>query len=204
MSEFTSTAMVEPNLSEVDIVKKYVPIEQRDDVTVDELERMSLPYPAELYNGRVVYKMANLEHGFIQTNVIGVLRDYLKTHPIGRIASETNFRLWDDRLKESRIPDLCFIAKERVPKDKRRFPDMAPDLAVEIVSEDDSYRKIMEKVNAYLQRGTEIVWVIFASTREVLVCTSEGKHYVRDVLTAPEVLPDFALSVEEIFAGVED
>jgi Uma2 family endonuclease len=111
---------------------------------------------------------------------------------------------WDDRPKESRIPDVCFIAKARVPKDKRRFPAMAPDLAVEIPSPDDSFTKIMEEVNAYLQQGTKIVWVIFASTREILVCTATGKHYVQDVLTAPDVLPDFELSIEGIFEGVED
>jgi len=206
METLTAPSMTGYDLSEVDIAteREDVPIEQRHDVTVDELERMSLPYPAELYNGKVVYKMANFDHGIIQNNVGGALRDYLKTHPIGRAATETNFRLWSDRPKESRIPDVCFIAKERIPKDKRRFPALAPDLAVEIVSEDDSYKKIMAKVKAYLQQGTKVVWVIFASTEEVLVCTATGKHYVDidEVLTVPDVLPDFALPVKEIFEGV--
>lgn len=34
-----------------------LPIEQRTDVTVEELENISLPYPAELYNGKVVFKL---------------------------------------------------------------------------------------------------------------------------------------------------
>jgi Uma2 family endonuclease len=206
METLTAPSATEYDFSAVDIDRDDIPIEERNDVTVDELERLSLPYPAELYNGKVVYKMANFDHGIIQNNVGGALRDYLKTHPIGRAATETNFRLWSDRPKESRIPDVCFIAKERIPKDKRRFPALAPDLAVEIVSEDDSYKKIMAKVKAYLQQGTKVVWVIFASTEEVLVCTAEGKHYVGidEVLTAPDVLPDFALPVKEIFDGVED
>jgi len=204
MEQLTATIPIAHNFSEMVAVKNYVPIEERNDVTVDELERLSLPYPAELYNGKVVYKMANYQHGKIQTNLIRLFGKYLDNHPIGDIVSETNFRLWDDRPNESRIPDVCFVAKDRVPKNMRRFPTMSPDLAVEIVSEDDSYKKISEKTKAYLQQGAKIVWVVFAATREVLVCTAKGKHYAQDILTAPEVLPEFELPVQEIFAGVEE
>ncbi|MDZ7363789.1 MAG: Uma2 family endonuclease [candidate division KSB1 bacterium] len=206
METLTAPSMTEYDLSEVDMAREDIPIEERNDVTVDELERLSLPYPAELYNGRVVYKMANYEHSRIQINVGSALRNYEKSHPIGHTLTELNVRLWKDRPTESRVPDVCFIVKDRIPKNKRRFPDVAPDLAVEIVSEDDSYNKIMAKVKAYLQQGTKVVWVIFASTQEVLVCTTAGKYYVGidEVLTAPDVLPDFALPVREIFWGLEE
>ena len=206
METLTAPPMTEYGLFEVEIAREDIPIEERNDVTVDELERLSLPYPAELYNGKVVYKMANFDHALIQSNVHGTIFIYLKSHPIGYVVDEANFRLWNDRPKESRIPDVSFVAKERVPKDKPRFLAMAPDLAVEIVSEDDSYKKIMAKVKAYLQQGTKVVWVIFASTQEVLVCTAADKYYVDldEVLTAPEVLPDFALPVREIFDGIDE
>jgi Uma2 family endonuclease len=48
--------------------------------------------------------------------------------------SEVNFRLWPERNKESRIPDLAFVKKERMPKNWMHFPAIAPDLAVEIAS----------------------------------------------------------------------
>ncbi|MDZ7363964.1 MAG: hypothetical protein ONB46_25110 [candidate division KSB1 bacterium] len=46
-----------------------VPLEQRNDVTVDELEKLSLPFPAELYNGRVAFKMPTFAHAVIQNNI---------------------------------------------------------------------------------------------------------------------------------------
>lgn len=189
--------------AEAEIDSGPIPLEQRIDVTADELERMPLSYPAELYNGRVVPKMANLEHGLIQSNIIGELRSYLKRNPVGYVATDTNFRLWSDRPKESRNPDVCFISNARKPKDLRKFPEMAPDLAVEVVSPDDSFGKVMDKVDPYLQQGTQIVWLVFPYTREVLVCTSEEKHSVRDVLTAPDLLPGFELPLDEVFAGIE-
>ncbi len=183
-------------------VPQPVPIEKRSDVTVDELERLSLPYPAELYNGKVMYKMANLAHGIIQSLIGARISIYLEKNRIGYAMSETNFRLWQDRPRESRIPDIAFIKKERLPEDLYRFPALAPDLAVEIISPDDSFFKVMEKVDEYLSAGTQLVWLVIPNTREVLVCTAERKYSVRDSLTAPGLLPGFELPVDEIFEAL--
>ncbi|MGH7492765.1 MAG: Uma2 family endonuclease [bacterium] len=180
-----------------------VQLEQRTDVTVDELEGLSLPHPAELYDGRVVYKMPNYAHGLIHSNLDYALRHYLKSRPIGYVSIDANFRLWPNRPRESRAPDLSFILKERLPQDLTRFLPMAPDLAIEILSPDDTFARVMEKVDAYLQQGAQIVWIVIPDTREVLVCTSQGKYSVRDRLTAPELLPGFELQVPEIFTGLE-
>lgn len=61
----------------------------------------------------------------------------------------------------------------------------------------------MAKVEEYLAQGTKLVWVVIASTREVLVCNAERKYIERNKLTAPELLPDFEIAVTDIFAGVE-
>jgi len=50
------------------IAQEEQPLELRSDVTVDELERLALANAAELYNGRVVFKMPNFIHGVIQIN----------------------------------------------------------------------------------------------------------------------------------------
>jgi Uma2 family endonuclease len=98
------------------VPSERLPIEERTDVTVDELERMSLPYPAELYSGKVFYKMANPAHGMIQTKIAKRLDLYLDENPIGYAMTETNFRIWPSRTKESRIPDVAFVRKERMPQ----------------------------------------------------------------------------------------
>lgn len=192
-----------PNAAEALAESTGIAIEQRTDITVDELERMSLPYPAELYDGRIVYKMPNYAHSVIQANLTRKIGNFLETHPIGLVGGNGNFRLWPDRARESRAPDVTFILSKNLPKDFHRYPTMAPDLAIEILSPDDSFDKIMEKVEEYLDAGTKTIWLVIASTREVLVCKPEGKHSVRDVLTAPELLPGFELPVQDIFAGVE-
>jgi Uma2 family endonuclease len=204
-SILTAPAEIEERGMEANAVGavEEVPLEQRTDVTVDELEKLSLPFPAELYNGRVVFKMPNFAHAVIQNNIGKKIGNYLDTHPIGLVGGDANFRLWPERRHESRGPDVSFILKERLPQNLFRFLPMAPDLAVEILSPGDSFMQVMEKVDEYLRQGVKIVWLAIANTREVLVCTSKGKYSVRDTLTAPELLPGFELPVQDIFAGIE-
>jgi len=207
MANSTSTASAEikeqGQAAESFVADQEIPLEQRTDVTVDELEKLSLPFPAELYNGKVVFKMPNPAHGMIQNKIGHKIESYLETHPIGVVFGNTNFRLWPERKRESRAPDVSFILNNRLPKDLFRYPAMTPDLAVEILSPDDCFEDMMEKVDEYLSQGVKLVWVVITRTREVLVCSTQSKYVVRDKLTAPELLPGFELAVADIFVGLE-
>ena len=180
-----------------------IPLEQRTDVTVDELEKLSLPFPAELYDGKVVYKMPNPAHGMIQNTIGRKIGNHLESNPIGIVFSDTNYRLWPERKRESRAPDVSFILNGRLPENLFRYPAMAPDLAVEILSPDDSFEDMMGKVDEYLSQGAKLVWVVITRTRQVLVCNAQSKYIVKDKLTAPELVPGFELPVPNIFVGLE-
>jgi len=179
-----------------------IPLEQRTDVTVDELEKLSLPFPAELYDGKVVFKMPSLGHAIIQNNIGRKIGNYLEANPIGVVGGDANYRLWPERNRESRAPDVSFILKDRLPKDLFRYPLIAPDLAVEILSPGDNFEDVMDKVDEYLLQGAKLVWVVICRRREVLVCTAQSQYIVKDKLTAPELLPGFELAVKDIFAGL--
>lgn len=182
--------------------KKNLSLEERNDVTVEELERTSLPTSAELYDGKVVFKMPNLEHGMVQANIAAEFKFFLRESPVGYVTTETNFRLWPERPRESRIPDIVFLKKARLPQDLRHFPALAPDLAVEIISPEDNFSEVMDKVDAYLEQGTQVVWLILCVKREALVCTASGIRREREKLAAPELLPGFELSLARVFEDV--
>ncbi len=202
MAASISTFAAQAVAVEDTIARQDLPIEQRADVTVDELEKYPLPFPAELYDGKVVFKMPSFAHAVIQNNIGAALGIYLKSNAIGLAGSDANYRLWPEHKSASRAPDVSFILKERLPEDLHRYLPIAPDLAVEILSPDDSFEGMMRKVDEYLFHGVKIVWIVIVSTREVLVCTALGKHSVRDILTAPELLPGLELPLAEIFAGL--
>jgi len=202
VSTISAEIIEQAQAAESFVTDREIPLEQRTDVTVDELEKLSLPFPAELYNGKVVYKMPNFLHGVIQGNVVYEINGYLRVHPIGLVGDNANYRLWPERAKESRAPDVSFVLKDRLPQNLQRYLPIVPDLAVEILSPGNDFEDMMEKVDEYLAQGAKLVWVVITRTREVLVCTKQGKHTVRDKLTAPELLPGFELPVKDIFVGL--
>ena len=204
MNNATATVSTPPSqTSSLHTEYRELPLEQRDDITVDELERLALPATAELYDGRLVFKIANPLHAALAARLATALNNYVDTNPIGMVFTEAHFRLWPERNDHARVPDVSFVVTARLPEDMRHYPAMAPDLAVEILSPTDNFFAVMDKVDEYLQQGAKIVWLVIPQKEEVLVCTSEGKHSVRDVLTAPELLPGLQLSLKKVFASVK-
>ena len=49
---------------------------------------------------------------------------------------------------------------------------MIPNLAVEVVSKSNTGEEILAKLGDYFQTGTELVWVVYPSARQVYVYTS--------------------------------
>lgn len=104
-----------------------------------------------------------------------------------------------------RIPDVAYVAKGCFDKLPRRF-QFAPDLAVEIVSEDeDTLRKTIQ----YLEAGTNVVWAVYPDEREIIVLTlndARNLHGLRlniaDTLARGDVLPGFSLAIATLFAGL--
>jgi len=52
------------------------------------------------------------------------------------------------------------------------FPDLAPDLAVEVLSPGDSPRHVLDKVGEYLQSGVRLVWVIHDESEQPSIALS--------------------------------
>ena len=77
----------------------------------------------------------------------------------------------------------------------------APDLAVEIVSPSDSMTAVEQKVELYLQNGTQLVWVINPDLRHATVHRSNGTIAVvrsDGSLDGESVLPGFTCTLTEI------
>ena len=101
-------------------------------------------------------------------------------------------------------PDVAFVRAERLPSpaEQERFPPIAPDLAVEVVSPSDRMRDVNEKVELYLALGVPLVWVVHPRRRTVTVRRREQEPRVLregDVLDGEDVLPGFRLPVANVF-----
>jgi Uma2 family endonuclease len=101
-------------------------------------------------------------------------------------------------------PDIAFIRQQRVAVTglSTKFYPGAPDLAVEVMSPNDSVREVDAKAQAWLDHGALEVWVVNPQRRMVaihrsgseIVTLSEG-----ETLESPDLLPGFSCAVRELF-----
>jgi len=156
----------------------------------------------ELYQGKIVEKMPTVEHGFIALNIGAALRQYLKQNPIGIATVKSCHRSPNDELNDY-LPDVALLLGPAVPLVRKGAALFMPDLAVEIKSPDDSLRQMREKASSYLERGTQLVWLVLPAQQivEVYTANDESVMGIDGVLTGDPILARFALFVKEVFEG---
>ena len=142
-------------------------------------------------------------HGVVVLRLGSRLERWSEGGPGGTVGVESGFFLGRDP-DTVRGPDVFYVAPERVPDAgiPEAFWNVAPDLAVEVVSPSEKVGDVREKVRDYLAAGTPLVWVVYPRTREVVVHTPDGlarTHEGEDVLEGFESLPGFACAVSDLF-----
>ncbi|MFP4438937.1 MAG: Uma2 family endonuclease [Chloroflexaceae bacterium] len=158
----------------------------------------------ELVRGEVVETMPpGGEHGAIALTLGSYLRSWAKQGPGGYVGVEAGFMLMRDP-DTVRGPDVAYVRAERIPETgvPVAFWELAPDLAVEVVSPDASAADVRDKVREYLAAGTLLVWVVYPRSREIIAHTPDGMartYAAADTLAHADLLPGFACRVAEIF-----
>ena len=78
-----------------------------------------------------------------------------------------------------------------------------PDLAVEVVSDNDLVYEVDAKVLEYLNAGFPLVWVLSPVARSVQVHTVGGSTLLgpKDRIDAGDLLPGWSCRVAELFGG---
>jgi Uma2 family endonuclease len=173
-------------------------------LTAAELEQMpdDDSVRTELDEGELItMPPAGFEHGGIEAEIVGILRDYTKRHRLGKVfGSSAGFILKSDTVRE---PDISFVRNARLESLRRRgFANGAPDLAVEIISPSDSIRQLMRKVKQYFAAGTHTVWIVYPDEQEVQVLEASGTdRWLKgdDPIEAPELLPGFSVPISQFF-----
>ena len=142
-------------------------------------------------------------HGGVAAVVVGLLFPFVRDHRLGRVFGETGYVLASDP-DTVRGPDASFVSADRLATAERRGPFLvgAPDLAVEVVSPNDSRREVAEKVAEYLAAGARAVWVIDPRLQTVTVHVGGREPATlgrNDVLDGDPYLPRLRLPVADIF-----
>ncbi len=106
----------------------------------------------------------------------------------------------------NRSPDVSWIRMERwealSPEQRKKLLPLCPDFAVELVSESDRLSKTQEKMQEYVENGLRLGWLIDPKTKIVEIYRPNQAVEVLEfplTLSGEDVLPDFTLSLAEIW-----
>ena len=173
--------------------------------TDDEL--MSLPdgNRYELINGELI-DMGNSGalHGYVCSILVMALMNYILPRKLGIILdSSTAFTMQNGN---KRSPDISFVSKANL-QGFEQLPDGflagAPDLAIEVLSPNNTIAEIHQKLVEYFENGSRLVWVINLKQHYVLVYRSakEPDRLLKqsDSLDGEEVIAGFTMPLSELF-----
>jgi len=169
----------------------------------DLAEHPVLDARTELVRGRmVVREPAGFRHGDVAARLLLAIGAHVTRDRLGRVlAAETGFTLKRDP-DTVRAPDVAFVRADRLPATvPLGFAELAPDLAVEVLSPSDRAGAVLAKVADFLEAGTSLVWVVDPQRRTARVYRADGSLALLDVsdsLLGEDVVPGLVISLAEI------
>jgi Uma2 family endonuclease len=174
--------------------------------TPEDLLKLSDGPRYELIEGRLVERAMGASSSRIGLRVGGLLDAHAFARNLGDVfGSDCGYQIFPDDPKRVRFPDASFIARGRLPNNA--VPEghvrIRPDLVVEVVSPNDTAEEVDQKVDEYLQVGVRLVWVVYPSTRSVMVFRADGsvaRLRSGDELSGEAVVTDFRCPVARLFA----
>jgi Uma2 family endonuclease len=157
----------------------------------------------ELVDGVLVEKPMSSFEALLAVTLIRVLGNYLDSHNFGfLLGADGQLRILPSKM---RMPDVSFVRWDRFPDGKLpkdRVYKIAPDLAVEILSEGNTQQEMEIKLDEYFQAGVRLVWYIDPRSRTARIYSARDQMQTIDEngnLDGRDVLPGFTLRLGEFF-----
>src|SRR5687767_7087434 len=116
-----------------------------------------------------------------------MIGSFLERNPIGEVCADNlGIKLPNGNL---RSPDVTFVRNEKIPTGTLAdaFADFIPDLAVEVMSPQDSPREVGQKIGEFLECGVPVVWLVDPARETVTVYRSLSQtetFTIKDIITA--------------------
>jgi Uma2 family endonuclease len=177
--------------------------------TATEEDLLRAPKPiCELIDGVLVEKAMGNRESVLGTYIGRLIGNYVDDNKLGVVGGEAaHFRLGGGQL---RAPDVSFVPWSAfpggAPPEDEAYWDLAPALAVEVLSPTNTTAEIDRKLNELFAAGCKLAWVIDPATKSAKVYTS-AKRFKEvgssGVLDGGKVLPGFKLPLANVFASTK-
>jgi len=170
-------------------------------LTIDDFEKLpqELAYYHELVDGELVDVSGNTpNHNGLRDLLISLLLPYVKEHKLGRVVGEQEY----DFDGNAHGPDVTYFGPDKVElcNGKLRVQRFVPDLAIEIVSENDTFRRLVKKIDRYRKCGTREAWIFDIDSRRAFLF-SQGRNAILDEngIFQSSLIPGFSIRLGDLF-----
>lgn len=178
-------------------------VQSTQNLTLDEF--LSLPetdVAYELVNGEAIPKVAPQRfHSRTQKTLLFILENWGRDH--GEVGIEWSVTLKRRGIDWVPVPDLLYISNQRLPDN---FVEdgpcpVPPELAVEIISPDQSFGEMTEKAVDYLSAGVSRVWIVDPKSQSITVFMPDQvpQIYRGGSLLTDNLLPGLRLTAQDLF-----
>ena len=145
-------------------------------------------------------------HGYVENRIGSILRDYVEQRGLGRVLTG-EVGIYTGRDPDTvRGADVVFISDTRLGQvEADGYLTVAPELVVEVVSPNDRWIEIVDKLEEYFAIGIAEVWIadprkqeirIYYGLDETVRCIAPGDF------ASSRVLPEFRIAVSSLFGGI--
>ena len=210
----SSNAAVAANLSDILMDLGNIPAHRvRSEpkpgtATVEDLLRVnSQGGMCELVDGALVEKAMGWRESLIAIALGRIISEFVLARNLGLVSGPDGFM----RILRTQVrgPDVAFVSWDRLPGGKvpeERVPELVPDLAVEVLSEGNTYAEMARKRREYFHAGVRQVWMIDIEERTVAVYSDITKHELfgeTQSLSGGEILPGLEISLTALFGELD-
>jgi Uma2 family endonuclease len=163
----------------------------------------------ELVDDTLVEKAMGFWESMLAIAIASALRAFVIPRKLGVVTGSDGMVRLFPQLRLIRMPDVAFVSNARLPapgSPRRPVPQLAPDLAVEVLSEGNTAAEMERKRSEYFGAGVRLVWIVDPVTRTIDVYTGIAELVtVREgqTLDGGTVLPGFGLVVTELFSELD-
>lgn len=159
----------------------------------------------EVVDGILRERKMGAETSSIAALLLAKAVDFVLSRRLGWVfTTDGGYQCFPDRPKLVRFPDVSFVRTGRLPDDRppKGHMRLTPDLAVEIVSPNDLYYEVEQKVDDYLSVKVPLIWVVNPECRTAHVYRPDGsvQRLRQDQsLEGQDVLPGFSVRLGDLF-----
>ncbi len=174
-------------------------------MTVEEFEALPDGVGYELVDGELKNRNVSALSSWVGGRLLKLLSIHVDDNNLGWVfGADNGFQCFADSPRTVRKPDVSFVRADRLSAEEleKGWLRVIPDLVVEVISPNDYWDEVNEKVELFHRVGVPLIWVVGVKTRTIQITRQDGSFVSlreSDELAGETIVPGFRCRVAELF-----